>query len=190
MRPSRRTSAGVLALAFAVVAGACDAGGGDAMHGGRSLASLVEGATQVGLFAGQGTVPTGRARLSFGLVTQDGGLVSGGSPEVWLARSQREEPVGPFRATPYQFEHRFHNNAPRTDLVSFYVADVDVPSPGTWTVAATVQGGGRRLAGTASISTDAPASPSAEAFSVIRPVGAVAFKIAMQRPRKARRSEA
>jgi hypothetical protein len=145
MKAGRRLSA-ILAASIVVtlVAAGCsgDDGGSPGRRDGTTIDSLTEGQAQLSLLQAQSSLTTGTNLFSFGLVTQNGGLLSGGSPEVYLAKDTTSPVQGPFRATSNQFtafEH-FDDQSPVTDLTTFYAAQVDIPSPGNWAVAAVVDG--------------------------------------------------
>ncbi|HXF57262.1 MAG TPA: hypothetical protein VNO34_06775 [Actinomycetota bacterium] len=143
-------------VGLALVAAACGGGpgGGQAeptascAPGAASCIGLIrQDATQVSLLAAQSQVVTGTSLLTFGLVTEDGQLLAGGAPEVWVARDERSEPLGPFRASFHRFHPDPESRAPRSPITGFYAARVEVPQPGRWMAAAVAEVGGRRLVG-------------------------------------------
>jgi hypothetical protein len=136
----RRTFACALVAAVALVAASC--GGTDEGRVGPSIDDLAKDQTEVSLLAAQSALTTGSDEFSFGLVTAQGGLLAGGSPEVWLAKDRSSEARGPFRATPFQFTayEKLGDQSPQSPLTSFYVAAVSIPQPGKWIVAASIKG--------------------------------------------------
>lgn len=149
-------TAGLL-VGLALVAGACRGGQGGGQAGPppascappatTCIGLLRQGATQVSLLAAQSQVVTGTSLLTFGLVTEDGQLLTGGAPEVWIARDERSEPLGPFRASFHQFHPDPESRAPRSPITGFYAARVEVPQPGTWMAAAVADVRGEPLVG-------------------------------------------
>jgi hypothetical protein len=169
-----------VAFVVALLAGSCSRGGSD---GGKNAAqctggsvcldALASGAAQADLLDSQTTLPTEGALFTFAMVTKQGGLITGGSPEVWIARDRTSRPLGPFRSAFYQFTPNPEDKSPRSPLTGFYAATVKVPAAGSWlfsTVAKTSQG---RLVGTGSIdvtSDGGPAAIGSKAVSVRTPV--------------------
>ena len=181
---SRRTV--LLGLTLLLLAAACSGGAnpspspsstGIQPGPGRpdSITGLTRGAAEISLIQAQSELTTGKNLFSFGLVTQNGQLIEGGSPEVWAAPDPASKALGPFRATFYRFtaDLRFKDNAPRSEITGFYVANVDLPTPGTWDMAVVAATGAQRAAGTARMKVvatpDAPAIGS-RAISVKTPV--------------------
>ncbi len=174
-------AAGVTALG-AIVA-ACSKGGngaasptpGGTATGGSgspgSISALSEGATQLSILAAQSELTTGKALFTFGLATTDGGLIAGGSPDVWAAKDDQSPALGPFTATSYTMDayKHYQDHSPVTPLTSFYAAEVDIPSAGPWTFAAQIQAGDKRAVGTAALPVVATAS--------VAPVGSKAISV-------------
>jgi hypothetical protein len=150
------------ALGASGLLAACGGGsGGQSGQAGQpptgSLKALVAGASQLSLLAAQSELPAGRSRFSFGLSSPDNELVQGGAPQVWLARDQTSRALGPFRArwlemTAYD---KTRDRSPRSELTGFYVADVNLPTPGNWLGVALIDVNGQRAAGQGAI----PVSP-------------------------------
>jgi hypothetical protein len=105
-----------------------------------SIQALSTKAARLQLVQAQGDLPTGRDRVSFGLLTPQGGWLTGGSPKVWVARSKTAKPLGPFVATWRRFTgyRRTHDRSPHTMLPGFYAAHVRLPVTGVWWVAGAV----------------------------------------------------
>jgi hypothetical protein len=151
---SRRDFLATLGLALAGVA--CGGGGGTSKRspGLGTIDSLKRGATQLSLF-GSADVETplnpGRNRFAFALVTSNGGVVTEGGPQVYVAPSPSTTPRGPFPARWYPFTayEKTGDRSPKTPIPGTYVAEIDVPQPGTFLVLAVVANGGQRQAGLA-----------------------------------------
>ena len=102
--PSRRdflrlAGAGGGAIGVAALQAAC--GGDDKPAGSapaRSLQALRADATQLSLLGAQSQLPVGTALYTFGLSTADNRLVTGGAPEVWVAKNDTGRAAGPFPA--------------------------------------------------------------------------------------------
>jgi hypothetical protein len=151
---SRARRVAVSLAALAVLASACGGPAGSPGEAGSCtppatacIASLRREGIEASLLAAQSQVVTGTSLLTFGLVTEDGKLVAGGSPEVWVARDERSEPLGPFRASFHRFRPDPESLAPRSPITGFYAARIEVPEAGTWVAAAVAEAGGQRLVG-------------------------------------------
>ncbi|MBA3551325.1 MAG: hypothetical protein H0W27_00440 [Actinobacteria bacterium] len=180
--PARRLSrlSSSIAICLAFLLAACGDGGdqnGTGSNGGgeSSIAQLKEGATVVSLIPAQSQLPVGPGPFSFGLVTSDGDLLEGGSPQVFLATDETSRVVGPFTASFHRFTafERFPNSAPRTALTGFYSVDVDVPGPGNWLFAGVAEQGATRSVGTALVTvSDGPQAGQVgtEALATATPV--------------------
>jgi hypothetical protein len=141
------------ALGLSALAAACGGKAGSSSKPPSSPAGSIgavgEGTTQLSLINAQSQLPTGRQLFTFGLSTPDNSLVSEGKPQVWAAKDETGKALGPFPA-----EWRLMNaydetgdKSPRSPLVGFYAAEVEIPSPGNWLLAAVVDDGGRRGVG-------------------------------------------
>lgn len=125
---------------------ACGGGGASSAGGQRqaaagSLRALVADVPQLSILGAQSQLPAGLSRFAFGLAGPTNALVEGASPQVWLARDQTSRALGPFPArwlkmTAYQ---QTHDRSPRSQLNGFYLAEIDLPQPGTWQAAAIVE---------------------------------------------------
>lgn len=175
-------------------------GGGGASSGGQqqaaagSLRILVADVPQLSILGAQSLLPAGRSRFAFGLAGVTNALVEGASPQVWLARDQTSRALGPFPArwlklTAYQ---QTHDRSPRSQLNGFYLAEVDLPQPGTWQAGAIVEVASQRAAGQGAIkiSQQVPAPVGSKARSGPTPVATSPEGIAgqneppAQRPRR------
>jgi hypothetical protein len=176
LRPISSPLAAVLALALA--AAACGGGGTDGSgsgSGGNSIARITSNAVRLSVLTSGTPVKPGTTYFGFALITDQGGVITGGSPRVWLAKDPASEPTGPVNATWYPFTpaSEFDDTSPRSALPGTYAADIDVPSVGTWTVAVTAEAEGKAAAGTARLTaTDGsvPAEVGTKAISVQTPV--------------------
>jgi hypothetical protein len=165
-------------LALALLSAACSGGEkGPATGSGsdESIAGLTKGAVQLSVLSGGSPVRPGQAYFGFALITTQGGVITGGSPQVWLAKDVGSKPLGPFGATWYPFTpaSEFDDTSPRSDLPGTYAADIQVPAAGNWIVAVTAQAEAKPAAGTARLTAtnDAiPAEIGTKALSVETPV--------------------
>ena len=123
-----------------LLAGSCSARP-DGTTGG-SIPDLEKDQPALDLLAAQSSLTTGTDLFSFGLVTKQGGLLGGGTPEVWLAKDRTSKALGPFRATPFQFSayKELGDESPLSPLTSYYVASIQVPQAGKWILAASIKG--------------------------------------------------
>jgi hypothetical protein len=166
------------ALGASELLAAC--GSGSAASGGQrqaaagSLRALVADAPQLSILGAQSLLPAGRSRFAFGLAGPTNALVEGANPQVWLAKDQTSRALGPFPArwlklTGYQ---QTHDRSPRSQLNGFYLAEVDLPQPGTWQAAAIVEVASQRAAGQGAIkaSRQVPAPVGSKALSGPTPV--------------------
>jgi hypothetical protein len=177
----------LLGLAFVLLGAAACTGGGNNPNpsasglipsgpgGPGSINGLMRGALQVSLVQAQSELTTGRNLFSFGLVTQNGGLLQGGAPQVWMAPDPAAQAKGPIPATFYRFtaDERFKDSAPRSAITGFYVADVDLPGPGNWWFAAVASTGSQKAVGVGAMKVvTTPAAPGigSKAISVKTPV--------------------
>ena len=165
--------------AVALVASSC--GGGGTSNGGSnpnraSIAGLKAGAAQISvLSSGSPVNPGTKVYFGFDLITKEGGVVTGGTPKVWLAKDDSSKPLGPFTATWYPFTPagEFDDSSPRSALPGTYATEIQVPSTGNWIVAVTAESGGKPGAGTATMqATDQsiPAQVGTKAISIKTPV--------------------
>ena len=176
MRSSLVRRMAAAGLGLALFAASCGGGAESTARcdgGTLCLNSLTQNGVQVDLLQAQETLPTGEATFTFGIVTKEGSLLTGGSPQVWIARSGRSRPLGPFRATFHEFTPNPEDKSPRSPLSGFYAAPVSIPAPGTWSVAAVADVRGSRLVGSRSLkvtSEEGPAQIGTKAIAVKTPV--------------------
>jgi hypothetical protein len=173
--PVRRTFA-ALAIAVAAIASACTGGGTPKPSASPdSLQALCDGASNVNLISTQSPVNPGPNEFSFGLITDQGGVVTGGTPSVYLAKSQTDSATGPTKATWYPFApaSATDDTSPRTALPGTYATQFDVAGVGRWIVGVVVTQGSDHMCGNAALeATDQaiPAPVGSKAISVKTPV--------------------
>lgn len=148
--------------------------GGQRQAAAGSLRALVADAAQLSILGAQSLLPAGRSRFAFGLAGPTNALVEGATPQVWLARDQTSRALGPFPArwlklTGYQ---QTHDRSPRSQLGGFYLAEIDLPQPGTWQVATIVEVASQRAAAQGAIKTSrqVPAPVGSKALAGPTPV--------------------
>ena len=137
-----------------------------------SMNAMAKGRSEYSLVQAEESLPVGKSRFVFGLIPQGGKPKVGGSPLVYVAKKPTDKPLGPFHATWQAF------SAPRGDaqgappFPGFFVAEVDIPSPGNWGILATDTDNGQPIGGTAGIPVKAqvPAALGSKAISEPTPV--------------------
>jgi len=178
--PSRRdflrlAGAGGGALGLGALLAACgkdDEPGGAAPAG--SLQALRANATQLSLLGAQSQLQVGTALYTFGLSTADNRLVTGGAPQIWVAKNDTGRAAGPFPTRWFELEayEQTKDSSPRSPLTGFYGAQVEFPEAGDWMVAATLDvDGGRAVGqGAASVAAKVPAAVGSKAKRLATPV--------------------
>ncbi|HEV3465540.1 MAG TPA: thioredoxin family protein [Actinomycetota bacterium] len=178
--PSRReflrlAGTGGSAIGLAALLAAC--GGDDEPAGSApagSLQALRADATQLSLLGAQSQLPVGTALYTFGLSTADNRLVTGGVPEVWVAKNETGRAAGPFPSRWFELEayETTKDRSPRSPLRGFYGAEVEFPEPGNWMVAATIQAEGGRAVGQGgvAVAAEVPAAVGSKAKPLATPV--------------------
>jgi hypothetical protein len=121
-----------------------------------SIRALVAGAQTLTLVNnGNSDSPlrVGKGYFGFALITGEGQLITGGSPQVWVARDETTRALGPFPATWFAFTayEKTHDTSPRSDLAGTYATTIDFPSPGNWNVAVTISDGSKKFAGAGAV---------------------------------------
>ena len=147
------------ALGASGLLAACGGGsGGGSSQGGQqapagSLKALAFNTSQLSLLSAQSELPAGRSRFTFGLSSPDNQLVQGGAPQVWFAKDQTSKALGPFPARWFEMTayDKTGDRSPRSELTGYYLAEVDLPSPGNWLGVALVEVNGQRAAGQGAI---------------------------------------
>jgi hypothetical protein len=150
-RPTRRQF--LIAMGVGLIGAACSRAGGRTVAGAPgSIDALTSGKTPLSVL-GTGTdalpMNPGTNRLGFALVTSAGGLVHGGSPEMWIAKDSRTRALGPFPATwhPFTGYDKTGDRSPKSPLPGAYAAEIDFPSAGAWDLVVTVADSSGGLAG-------------------------------------------
>jgi hypothetical protein len=164
-----------LTAALLALAAACTGGGKPAPGPTDSLQALCVGTANINMISTQSPVNPGANEFSFGLITDTGGVVTGGSPQVWLAKDRTTSASGPASGTWYAFAPASATNdtSPRSPLPGTYSATVDVPAVGNWIVGVVVTQGSNKLCGTAQLAAvdeSVPAALGSKAVSVKTPV--------------------
>ena len=182
--PSRRdflrlAGAGGSAVGLAALLAAC--GGGDEPSGAApagSLQALKADATQLSLLGAQSQLPVGTGLYTFGLATPDNRLVTGGTPEVWVALNDTGRAAGPFPTRWFELEayEETKDTSPRSPLRGFYGAEVEFPEAGNWMVAATTEVDGGRAVGSGGVpvAAEVPAAVGSKAKALSTPVATTA----------------
>jgi hypothetical protein len=153
----RRAALAAGALGASGLLAACGAGSGGGSGKGQpaagSLGALAANVQQLSLLNAQTELPAGRSRFAFGLSAENNRLVQGVAPQVWLARDQISRALGPFPARWLEMTgyDKTGDRSPRSELTGFYVAEVDLPTPGTWLGVALVDVATQRAAGQGAI---------------------------------------
>jgi hypothetical protein len=166
----------LLTTVLLTVGAACSGGGNPAPSPPPdSLESMCQGSTSMNLISTESPVNPGQNEFSFGLITEQGGVVSGGSPDVWLAKSKDGSASGPAKGTWYPFApaNATDDTSPRSELPGTYATQLDIPSVGNWLVGVVVDQRSTLLCGTANlVATDQaiPAALGSKAISVKTPV--------------------
>jgi hypothetical protein len=170
------------ALGLAALLAAC---GGDDQPAGTasgaapagSLKQLAADATQASLLGAQSQLPVGTSLYTFGLATADNRLVTGGSPQVWVARDDTSKAAGPFPSRWFELTAyaKTRDTGPRSELNGFYGAEVELPEAGNWMVAATLDAGGRLVGqGAVPVSDKVPSAVGTKAKPLKTPVATTA----------------
>ncbi len=165
-------------LATVLIAAACSSGrkpGARASMAGDSIAGLKRGAVEVSVLSSESPVKPGTTYFGFDLITSKGGVITRGTPKVWLAKDESSKPLGPFSATwfPFTPASEFDDTSPRSALPGTYATEIEVPSAGNWIVAVTAESDNKPAAGTGTLTaTDQPipAEVGTKALSIKTPV--------------------
>ncbi len=171
----RQFLVGVGSMGAVFVASACTGSSKPKPQGSGSLDALREGATELSVLSPESPFNPGKTYFSFGLVTNTGEVVTGGSPRAWLAKDVTGAPLGPFPATWYPFApaSEFDDSAPRSALPGTYATTLDVPGVGSWLVGVSFTDGSDRFFGQAVLqATDEqlPAALGSKALATRTPV--------------------
>jgi len=174
-------------VAVIALAAACTGGGHKVVPAGApdSIQELGRGAGEISLISTDSPVKPGAVPFSFGVITNQGAVVTGGSPQVWLAKDNVTGAEGPTAATWYAFAPASEFNDPpatRTPLPGTYATHLNVPSVGNWIVGVRIDQGSHKLFGTAKLeATDQPlpAEVGTKAISVKTPVATTERQLRM-----------
>jgi hypothetical protein len=165
------------ALGLAALLAACDGGsdgGGAGSAPAGSLQALQADARQLSLLGAQSQLPVGAGLYTFGLATDDNRLITGGSPQVWVARDETGPAAGPFPTRWFELEayQETRDKSPRSPLTGFYGAQVEFPEAGNWMVAAALDVDGGRAAGRGAVTVAAkvPSPVGSKAKALATPV--------------------
>ncbi len=179
-------------VALSLVAAACGGGSGSGSAPGTErcasaaaahpcIGALTTGAVHLSMIAAQDRLTSGTFLFTFGLTTDQGGLLTGGSPQVFIAKDRRSPTRGPFPAGFYRFTPNPDDKSPRSPLTGFYAAQIDVPANGRWIVAAVATIGSKKNAATELIDAtnpdSVPAPVGSKAISVATPVATTLAKL-------------
>jgi hypothetical protein len=150
-------------------------GGSGTSPSADSIAGLRRGAVPVSVLSSESPVKPGKNYFGFDLITSNGGVITGGSPNVWMAKDERSKPLGPFTAKwfPFTPASEFNDSSPRSALPGTYATEIEVPSAGNWIVAVTAKADGKAAAGVASLQAadqGVPAVVGTKALSIKTPV--------------------
>jgi len=142
----------LVAMGVGLIGVACGGGGrrGGAAPG--SIDGLTSGKTRLSVLGTGADGPPmnpGLNRIAFDLVTPQGGLLSGGSPNVWIGSDTTNRALGPFPATwhPFTAYDKTHDRSPRSPLSGAYAVPIAFPAAGVWNLAVTLANGSQRQAG-------------------------------------------
>jgi hypothetical protein len=169
--------------ALALVAAACSGGNPGPptpLPSPGTIRYLRKGATRLSLLNDLGkskedAIQPGKSFYFFDLSTPGGQLVTGGRPQVVMARDENSQVLGPFDATWNLFTgyDKTGDRSPRSPIPGVYWAEIDVLNqPGIWTFAVTVDTGGSKGIGVGSsyVGADVLAAVGSKATSAPTPV--------------------
>jgi hypothetical protein len=175
-RPSRREFLGTLGLALLTAACTSKAGpdgtsspsgAGPSASGptpaAGSLEDLVHGTEQISVISSNTPVGTGTVRFAFALSDAKNALITGGTPQVYVATDQTSKAAGPFPATWYPFTayDLTHDTSPKTQLAGTYQAQIAVPTSGNWLIGVIETGSSGTGFGTAALAVTPEEPPHA-----------------------------
>jgi hypothetical protein len=85
---------------------------------------------------------TGKPFITFDLSTE-ANLIGGGTPLVYVAKEPTDAALGPFKGQWGEFTAygKTGDHSPKSPIPGVYTAQIDLPSPGLWTIAAVGPGG-------------------------------------------------
>jgi hypothetical protein len=131
-----------------------------------SIQALLRGLPTASLIGSGSDAPPmvpGPNRFGFLLVDPQGRVAEGGAPEVRIARSPTSPASRPVAAVwrPFTAYEKTGDRSPRSNLPGSYVANIDLPGPGNWSVAAILRDGARPLGGSGILPVAQGAIPGA-----------------------------
>jgi hypothetical protein len=145
------------------------------------VAELDRGAVHLSMIAAQEQLPSGKSLFTFGLTTDQGGLLTGGSPQVFIAKDRESAPQGPFVAGFYAFTPNPVDTSPRSPITGFYATQIDIPAKGQWIFAAVATIGSKKNVATQFVDAvdpdSVPAPVGSKAVSVATPVATTLAKL-------------
>jgi len=159
----------IVTVAIALSAAACSASNATK---GPTIASLQKGGIEYSLVQAQSSLAVGTSRFVFGLVSRTGKSLTGGAPQVWVAKTEQSKPLGPFTAHWLVWSPPLADTTATPPIPGFYRADVRVPGPGNWMILAKANAHGKPIVGTAAMPvTNKPvAAIGSKALSEATPV--------------------
>src|SRR5947207_13146830 len=184
--PTRRE---FLAGAFALLVTACTGGGkhkptNSSSAAGGSITELAQGVPQVSLLGlGPGAtgedpanpIQVGTSILSFDLaIGTQGQLIEEGTPTLYVAKNETSPVTGPFDGAWSLFTgyEQTGDHSPKWAIPGVYSAQVTLPTPGLWSIAAVGPGGRAQGVGVTHVYVGNPkvATIGSKAVSVKTPV--------------------
>ncbi len=158
-----------------ITASACSHRRSSASSTPGSINALTQNTGQLSLLGPSTPDNPGTQPFAFFLVNGQS-VVTDAQPSVWFAKDLADKATGPVKASWYPMRgyEATHDTSPRSPLaVGVYVAKIDLPSEGIWTIAASLMVNGRPLAGTSAVpvtTAKLPAAIQGTAISVPTPV--------------------
>ena len=132
-KPSRRWGWPAVA-ALAILAVACSSGANRVAATKTSPATTAAVSRQSTLIEAQSDLPVGTSRFVFGIADPDNNVITTGQPQVFVARDERSAPFGPFPATWQTWSPSAGDAFGKPPIPGFFVAQVNIPTPGTWLI--------------------------------------------------------
>jgi hypothetical protein len=188
-RALRRLLPATMALSFLATACSGSASGPEAApqfclsssRGNPCIAELAREAVHLSMIAAQSKLTSGKSLFTFGLATDQGGLLTGGSPQVFIAKNRQSPPQGPYPAGFFEFTPNPDDKSPRSPITGFYAAQVDIPAQGQWIFAAVANIGSKKNVATQLVDAvdpeSVPAAIGSKAISVATPVATTLAKL-------------
>jgi len=152
-----------------------------------SIAAFRQGAKELSLLTGLGdnkddAIQTGKSTYIFDLSTNDQKLIVGGTPQIYIAKDEVSKAMGPFPATWTLFTgyEQTGDKSPQSLIPGIYWGEIEIPSAGTWTIAAVTNDNGKPAIGVghAIVVDDPVAAVGSQAISARTPVATTPAAIA------------